>query len=235
MSKSVQEDDIAANPAQKPRWQVFLESVGGAALITALVGGVLLELITWTVQRSLEKREFNNAWVKARGDQALSAYRDYNKEQLKVFEELYSDVGRIVAGSEALVAAANWDSSKKATREYVGKIAADFNAAEDEWVKAKPRFTLLLSYYSNGNPKAVSHWQLLSRSVDEYRQCVSNWYEKPASANRFPAELICGVQRSAVESRLGDLGKVLEKSRSYVWQGWDNPDSLRATLHLSND
>jgi hypothetical protein len=235
MSKSIQDDDIASNHGLKPPWQVFLESVGGAALITAVVGGALLQLITWSVQRSLGKREFNNTWVKARGDQALSAYRDYNKEQLKVFEELYSDVGRMVAGSEALVAAANWDSSEKATRDYVVKIAAEFNAAEDDWVKAKPRFTLLLSYYSNGNPDAVSDWQLLSHSVDNYRECVSNWYDKPASAERYPAELICGVQRTAVESRLGHLGKVLEKSRAYVWQGWDNPDSLRATLHLSDD
>src|SRR3954447_11049386 len=135
MSETVQEDHINLNPVQKPPWQVFLESVGGAALITALVGGALLQLITWTVQRSLEKREFNNAWVKARGDQALSAYRDYNKEQLKVFEELYSEVGRMIAGSEALVAAANWDSSDKATREYVAKIAVNFNAADDDWVK----------------------------------------------------------------------------------------------------
>src|SRR5258706_12053412 len=72
---------------KKPRWQVVLESGGGAALITVLIGGIAAQVINLTAQRAATRREFNNAWVKARGDQALNAYKDYVHEQLKIAEE----------------------------------------------------------------------------------------------------------------------------------------------------
>jgi len=52
--------------------------------------------------------DFNNAWLKARGDQALSAYKEYVTEQTHVVDEQYRAVGAVVSASEALVASGYW-------------------------------------------------------------------------------------------------------------------------------
>jgi hypothetical protein len=216
----------------KPAWQRFLESAGGAALITALIGGAFVQWVADSIQRGAARRDFNNAWLKARGDQALLAYRDYHNDQLRALEQLYVEVGHIVSASEALVAAANWDTRLPATRTSIGRIAADFNAAEDKWVEAKPRFTFLLSYYSNANRNVARDWRALSKAIDDYRECVSARYDTPPSGAQSAAELLCGEQRNYVDTKIDALGADLEGSRSYVWRGWDSPDVLRAELHL---
>jgi hypothetical protein len=78
------DDDDDAPERPKLWWQAFLESSGGAALITVAIGGLLAQWINVHVQTATTEREFNNAWLRARGDQALTAYRDYSNEQLKL-------------------------------------------------------------------------------------------------------------------------------------------------------
>jgi hypothetical protein len=214
----------------KPAWRVFLESVGGAALLTALVGGLVAQYITASIQRHAAKREFNNAWVKARGDQALTAYKEFSTEQLHLVEQVYTIVGRLDAACEALVAGANWDRSKDTTDAYVRKIAMEFNDAEDEWVKAKPRFTMLLSYYSDPGSGVDMRWASLRKSVDAYRECVSSWYD--SDQGHYPAEAICAQQKNSVDEELNSLGTALAKTRTYVWRGWDSPSALRKELHI---
>ena len=130
------DNDTTDESADRRRlwWQSFLESTGGAAFITVLVGGLLAQWINIYVQEATGAREFNNAWLKARGDQALAAYKDYVTEQLKVADGLFTSVGSIVAAAEALVASAGWDRSHPHTDETARKIALEFNAAEDDWV-----------------------------------------------------------------------------------------------------
>src|ERR1044071_8086338 len=66
----------------KPRWQRFLESSGGTAIVTTLIGGIFGAIISGIIQDGTREREFEQSWLKARGDQALVAYKEYlDKEQ----------------------------------------------------------------------------------------------------------------------------------------------------------
>ena len=219
---------------KKPVWLSVLESATVAALITALIGGVLVQVISASFQRSSTRREFNDAWLKARGDQALTAYRDYQREQFGAVDRVYSEVGEMISAGEAVIAAAGWDRRRKETDRYAADIVKHFNDREDSWVKSKPRFTFLLSYYSAGNDAIPRSWSSVAQGVDAYRECVSSWYEKPHD-DRFPPEAICNVQRQAVDASLRLLGTELERSRSFVWRGWDNPKALRQALEISSD
>jgi hypothetical protein len=217
----------------KPVWLRVLESATVAALLTGLVGGVLVQIITASFQRSAGRREFNDAWLKARGDQALTGYREYQHEQFSAVDRVYSEVGEMISAGEAVISAANWDRRRKETNQYVIGILKHFNDREDSWVKSKPRFTFLLSYYSSGNEAIPESWSSVARGVDAYRECVSSWYEEPHG--QFPFEAICGVQRQDVDVSLRTLGRELERSRSYVWHGWDNPRELRKALDIPSD
>ncbi len=48
---------------EKLWWQRFLESSGGTALVTVLLGGLLGQLITSSVQVKQQEREFQQAWI----------------------------------------------------------------------------------------------------------------------------------------------------------------------------
>src|SRR5437764_6648982 len=69
------------NNQQKPLWQRFLETTGGAAVITVLIGGIFGQIISSSIQSSLKEREFQQAWLKERGDQALVANKEYLEKE----------------------------------------------------------------------------------------------------------------------------------------------------------
>ena len=219
-----------ASGKTRARW--FLESTGGAALITVLIGGLFGQWITTVVQRGATEREFNNTWLRARGDQALSAYKDYVTEQTRVIEQIYNSVGAMISASESLVAAEYWDFSKPKTREDARAVAIKFNEAENEWVRSQRRFGFLLSYYNNSDQKVLSQWRTLSSAVDTYRECVSGWRESYDGKRRSAPEAICSVQRRAIDHSLDGLGGTLEATRTYLWKGWEKPSDLRKTLRI---
>lgn len=223
---SIDDSDVR----RRPWWQSFLESSGGAAFITVLIGGLLAQWINMYIQDATSTREFNNAWLKARGDQALAAYKDYVTEQLKVADGLFTSVGSIVAAAEALVASAGWNRSHPDTDERVRNIAVAFNTAEDDWVKSQRRLAFLMSYYGNSEPKVVERWKSLQGAVDGYRECVSTWYDKFDGKSSYSPEAICRTQKNGVDRTLSELADAMEHGRAYLWLGWNNPDTLRKAL-----
>src|SRR5713101_7590797 len=64
-----------ANPPSqnhdKSLWKAFQEPAVLAALVTVLIGGIAATLITGIIQWQAGIREFEQGWLKARGDQAL--------------------------------------------------------------------------------------------------------------------------------------------------------------------
>ena len=218
--------------SDKPFLRWFLESAGGAAIVTALIGGCFAQWITYIIQRDAANREFNSVWVKARGDQALSTYKDYINEQTHMLDQLYAAVGSMISASEVLVGSEYWKFKDTKTQSDSRNVALTFNAAEADWVRSQRRYGFLLSYYSNSNSNILGQWKVLSATVDTYRECVSTWRDSFDGNRRAPPEAICSVQKSAIDKSLAELGALLEKNRTYLWKNWERPDDLRKTLGI---
>ena len=62
-------------------WKSFLQPSVLAALITVLIGGIMGNIIAGTIQAGAKEREFQQSWMKARGDQALLAYKEYTDQE----------------------------------------------------------------------------------------------------------------------------------------------------------
>jgi hypothetical protein len=84
-------------------WQWLLESSGGTALITVIIGGLMGSLITAIIQIGIKSREFEQARVKSRGDQALVAYKDYLEQQRETMKHAYQLIGNCVSASDDLI------------------------------------------------------------------------------------------------------------------------------------
>src|SRR5260370_28730462 len=80
-----QRSEAKPDEAPKSKLMQFFESASGAALITALVGGILVQLIAFSIQRGIKEREFQQAWMK------------------DVVRSAYTLVGRSVGASEDLM------------------------------------------------------------------------------------------------------------------------------------
>src|SRR4051812_9953741 len=93
----------ARDPEAKPRWQRFLESGGGAAIVTTLIGGIFGAIISGIIQYGAKEREFEQSWLKARGDQALVAYREYLDKEQEVVNETHALIGSCVSASDDLI------------------------------------------------------------------------------------------------------------------------------------
>lgn len=81
----------------------FLASAGGAAAMTILLGGVVGQLVSCDVQRRVQQREFNNGWLKSRGDQALVARKEYVDGRRAALDEILRTIGAMAAASDSLI------------------------------------------------------------------------------------------------------------------------------------
>src|SRR6266480_3308905 len=67
--------------SKSPWWKSLLQPSVLTALITVLIGGIMGNIIAATIQAGAKEREFQQTWMKARGDQALLAYKEYTDQE----------------------------------------------------------------------------------------------------------------------------------------------------------
>jgi hypothetical protein len=226
---------------RKPFWQRLLESTGGTALITVLVGGLLGQWISWSIQQGLRDREFQESWLKARGDQALIAYKEYVDKEREVVKHAYDLIGSSVSAGEALIDITGPDFApdykdrsqrEKALVEQRTSYRHDFNVADDQWSKERESLGLLVTYYHQGLPEVMSDWRAEQDSVTNYLRCAEKWYsqysDKPGRAE--DVENACKADKDLVRERLTHLTATLQSTRRYAWEGWESPEKLKADL-----
>jgi hypothetical protein len=234
----------------KPRWLQFLETTGGTALITVVVGGLMVQGATWIFQQRTAKREFAQTWLKARGDQALQGHTAYLQEQRQSIEGAYTLVGKMASSSDNLIVITTpaWDHPSRSDFNDMVRYRGEFNAAEDAWRAALEKLSFQFSYYSDGDACVGSAWRDVSTAVDAYRECASNWHDRADALKQqrlrwlrrhntplktlpwFEVSTVCPDERKAVTQRMADLGRSLEATRTYAWRGWEDPDKLRQAL-----
>jgi len=217
---------------RKPWWQTMLESTGGTALITVIIGGLVGAIITGMIQSGAKDREFEQAWIKARGDQALIAYKDYLEQQRDTVKRAYELVGNCISASDDLIDLTGPDFDPT---QYSGlekqrvTLRQNYNNCDRQWRGQRDMFGLLVTYYHHGEPRVIDSWELTKDSVSKFMDCATEWY---LSHNDKPSDTsgACKTERESLQKNLVGFGKAVDEARHFAWEGWESPEALRSNL-----
>lgn len=230
-------------PAEKkPTWLRFLESSGGTALIAAVIGAVLVQWISGSIQASLKEREFRQAWMQARGNQALTAYKEQLDQEEQIVRRAYDLIGSTIQASQDLIDLTGPELSLKTYRRSQRKqiemqrdrIRKAYNKADIEWRGQKENLSLLIALYHHGQPDIISRWQDLQNSIPGYMDCALTWYDTHDTANAGTLKTACANESKVLTEKLEHLTAALGDFRSKGREDWESPDQLIHKLEKAN-
>ena len=222
----------------KPAWQRFLETSGGTALITVLVGGMFGQFITWTFQEKAKEREFQQEWMKSRGDQALLSYKEYLDGEQELMKHAYELVGNNVAASEDLIEITGEEyaaSDNPKTKQQMLETQKRYNAVNAQWRVEDKKLEMLMGYYHQGLPRMRGDWRELSGALSAYNECASVWkkeWDDKRDEVPTPEDVkgACGKERDRLDASIDQLNSTQEANRQYGWKGWNSPEELHRAL-----
>jgi hypothetical protein len=209
----------------KPRWQKLLESAGGVALITVIIGGLLGQLISMYIQASLRDRDYEQTISKAQNDRDLADYTKFLDQGSETVKHVYGLVGTCVSASDDLIQVASDelnqevlapDERKKEVAQKLEK-RKKFNAADDKWREERDGLGLLMRYYHHNEDGVTVAWQGVQESTTSYMDCArakhKQYYAPDDPNDPLP---ICQVQRHAVLRALDALAQSVESNRKTI-------------------
>lgn len=231
-----QDADAAGESKRKPPWQLFLESSGGTAMITVLIGGIAASCVTAIIQSGSQAREFQDAWLKARGDQALIAYKEYLEQEQQTVKRAYELIGDCISASQDVITLTTPEFAP-GSRHGLGaqreSMLKRWNEVNGMWRRENAKLGLLMSYYHRGSPEVSSAWNEASHSITAYMICATTWFSQypdhPAPADKLEAG-VCQVQEGHYKESLTKLSSALDKTRQYAWEGWESPQRMKKQL-----
>jgi hypothetical protein len=219
-------------------WRLFLDSKVIVALVTVLIGGLFGQCISASIQNSLKEREFQQAWLKARGDQALQSHKEYLDKEQEMVIHAYDLIGKCLTAARDLIDITDTDFAlagfKGKEREKVAdqktEVLDNYGAVIEKWDSEGNKTSLLIGYYHPGHPEVKTAWVDTQNSVNKYLDCARQWYKdhelKPQDTTGA-----CKKEKDEVDNQLTAIGSKLETARQYSWEGWESPEKLRAILN----
>lgn len=222
-------------------WDRFLEPGVLTALVTVLIGGIMGNIIAGKIQTGAKEREFQQAWMKARGDQALLAYKEHLDQERETVKRAYELVGGCISASEDLI---DLTRPEFAPRSHVGieqerdAIRKNYNDHDVEWRRDHLKIQLLVSYYHSqlGQREAINDWEKVQASVTAYMDCARDWYirhDGKEPPNLIDIENSCKDKKDSFNQSISQFTLRLERARRYAWEGWESPERLRSALEQS--
>lgn len=162
----------------KSNWAKFLQSAGGAALITVVVGGLFTTLVASLIQRGAKDREFQNELIKVYGEHRLGVQKEFLEGRARTMTAALELVGRVRARSKARIDidgpsfAIRMDPiDHRVVEDQKKAIRSSFNVAEEEWDTRKETLSSLIKVYFGS--KSSIEWARLSKALDEFAACAS--------------------------------------------------------------
>jgi|GEM_PF-3401127 len=223
----------------KTFWAAFREPTVVAALITVLIGGIAATIITGIIQSTTREREFEQAWLKSRGDQALVSYKEYLDQERDLITRTYTSIGNCISASDRLTNLTRkvWRGpfvEPAAVEKQRKDIRDNYNQNSAKWHGESQEIGLLMGYYHPSSTNVVASWAAVKKAVDDYVDCAEDWYNKHPPTKKAPAdEEVSGACKPKYDTLLGELQsltKSLESARRYAWTGWESPQELRTAL-----
>lgn len=156
---------MAATPV-KPVWQRFLETTGGAALITVLFGGVITTLISNSIQDKQRKREQSMKFYTLKIDDQKKT----TAASLELLGETQFAIKSLAnsKGSDFAIDLTDEDvESDKIIREQLLQINANFNKASENWNRKGGSQGLLLGLHNKNHQQIEEKWQLITYEINK--------------------------------------------------------------------
>jgi hypothetical protein len=226
-----------SSTAEKPPWQRFLESTGGTAVISVLIAGIATQLITCGVQTRLKERDTEQAYIKARGEQALVSYKDYLDQERQAVQQAYSEIGSCLSAGQRVIGQTGpqWQPKPGVTyKPQQDEIKRNFNEVNTKWRSESIGLGSMMSYYHPNGPDVLPSWRCVQTAMTEYMDCAEDWgtkYSEPnpgATAEEVKGACVCQLTR--VSETLDRLSTALGTSRHYPWEGWNSLEELKKGL-----
>ena len=199
--------------------------------MTVLVGGVLGSLINSCVQAELKTRETNLAVVKARGDQALVAYKEHLEQEQEIVKHAYELIGNCIAASEDLImiTGLNFDDqsidpgTRTETREQRIAVRQKFNATDQKWRSEREVLGYKMSYYHQSQSNIVVAWEGVQNAVSIYMTCAEDKYGQYSNSTPTREMILtaCQTEKEKIREQLVKLTSSLESTRRYAWKGYE--------------
>lgn len=219
-----QSSNRPSDSGEKPWWQKILESTGGTAIITVVIGGILGQMISCSIQKDLKEREFQQGQQQAANAQALIAYKEYIEQEKDTVKHAYELVGKGITSSEDLI---SLTSEQFSVDKFTGKdedtiknqrklVREQYNTVDKMWRSEGIQLGLLMSYYHNGSPEVLTSWQNVQTSMTNYMTCAENWYTSNTSLTN-PNDA-CNNERNKLNQDLKEMTTTLESARRYLWK-----------------
>lgn len=212
-----------------------------AALVTVLIGGIAATAITAVIQWQAGNREFSQAWLKARGDQALVSYKDYLDREQELMRRTYALIGTCISASDELanLTKSTWRQrfvgpEMEAVQKQMKDIQTNYNLMSAKWKSEVEELGLLIGYYHPNQPQVLSSWKGVKEAVTAYQQCAESWYETHPLTRPAPTDedvkAACKPQYETLLNSLDGLTNSLESGRRYAWTGWESPDQIKSLV-----
>ncbi len=199
----------------KPGWQRFLESTGGTAFITVVIGGILGQRITSSYQEKLKDRDI-----------AVAFYHEQSKERQDIGARYIELVGGCMGTSQDLIALTEQgfdpDQFKGQERKKVvqqrTEIRKKYNELDSRWAVEGAQLGLLIALHGHDQQGLTQGWRRVQQSVAAYKQCAENWY------SQHQGEFVAlDVARAACAKEKSQASIDVDGFTEQIGEAWRNP------------
>ncbi len=207
----------SAKDSGKPAWQRFLESTGGAALITVVLGGVFGNIIAQSIQSWNKQRETH-----------LVAFQEYTKGEQQTVKDAFQMIGKSMSASENLstLTEAEFDlnrfegKEKEAVRHQREELKSQYNKVDEDWRSSRETIALMMAYYHHSKPEVTQAWTGVQDGLTTYMDCEKRWYleHDGAGLDMKTVQNACSGENGTLHSALQKLTASLESARVYEWE-----------------
>ena len=194
-----------------PAWQRFLESAGGAALVTVVFGSIAAGIINSLVQEKLKEREL-----------ALASYEAELKQQQDIATRIVDLVGTSVGAAEDLITLTTQDfdpsgfsgDERKKIINQRTQIRQTYNSTDTQWRVDREKLALLIGLHSYGQSGITEAWGDAQQAVTAYKDCAEDWYtgHDLKFVTSEEARSACGKQKSAFQMKLQRFVELMQNA-----------------------
>lgn len=208
----------------------FLERPTGTAIVTLLLGGLLGQQITATIQDGTRERDRVSALLKQQTEQGIAMHRRYAEDGLALLTRTYDRIGSVIASVDNTVLIARdpafdprsyrnaYDQAR--IRDQRRELRRKYATETDAWTREHESIGLQLDYYFGSSTDSIAiAWSEFDAAMDDFTRCVYRLYTRGAAGT--PDDPDCAQSRVRVTRCLRKLSATLRESRVYLWQGWE--------------